>query len=110
MNECVFCRIVSEKTSKEFLAQTKNVLAFYDKEPSADVHILIIPKIHIDNFQKLSVEDHKEILKDMIEVSQQLIRKHKLDNKYKLVINGGEYQFVPHLHMHLMSGEMKGEI
>ena len=109
MVDCVFCKIVSGENKTKLLVQTDNVLAFYDIKPSADTHILIIPKKHIDNFMSIT-KDNRSIYNEMIEVAQKLIKEKKIDGKYKLVVNGGEYQFVPHLHLHLMGGEIKGNI
>ena len=106
MNSCVFCKIVKKEIKSEIVFEGTNVLAFKDSSPSADTHILIVPKKHISSFTEIKKIDGKVVL-EMMEVAQKLIKEKKLQKKYKLVINGGEYQFVPHLHLHLLGGEVK---
>lgn len=106
MSDCVFCKIVNGKLLSEKIVETTNVIAFYDRDPSAETHILIVPKKHIETFMDIKKE-HMNILGQMLSVAQRLIEDKKIGKKYKLVINGGEYQYVPHLHWHLLGGEMK---
>jgi len=109
MTDCIFCKIVAGEIPSKKAAETINVLAFYDIDPSAETHVLVIPKKHIETFLDLKKE-HSNILSQMLRLTQQLIKSEKIDRKYKLVINGGEYQFVPHLHWHLLGGEVKKQV
>src|SRR5258708_2943909 len=107
--DCVFCKIVSKEIPSTIAAEMTNVLAFYDNNPSVDIHILIVPKRHIEKFLDIKKED-SNTMSQMLELAQNLIKERKIENKYKLVINGGEYQNVPHLHLHLLGGEMKRKV
>ena len=107
--DCIFCKIINKEIPSTIVGETVNVLAINDIDPSADTHILIIPKLHIDSFLDIKKE-HSNILNQMLQLAQSLIRDKKIDKKYKLVINGGEYQNVPHLHLHLLAGEMKKKV
>jgi len=109
MEDCIFCKIIKGDLPSKKVVETTNVLAFYDRDPSADTHILVVPKKHIETFLDVKKE-HMNILSQMLLVTQRLIKDKKIDKKYKLVINGGEYQFVPHLHWHLLGGETTKEI
>jgi histidine triad (HIT) family protein len=109
MADCVFCKIVKGEIPSKKAADTINVLAFYDIDPSADNHILIIPKRHIETFLDIKKE-HMKIVHQMLRLTQKLIKDKKTENKYKLVVNGGEYQYVSHLHWHLLGGEMKKQV
>ena len=86
-----------------------NVVAFKDKDPSADTHILVVPKKHIETILDVRKEDMRTI-EQMFRLAQQIVKENKLERKYKMVINGGEYQFVPHLHLHILGGEIKKEV
>jgi len=108
MKDCIFCKIIKGKIPAKKINEMTNVIAFEDANPSADTHILVVPKRHIETFMDINKEDN-EVLVQMLRISQDLIKSEKLEKKYKLVINGGEYQFVPHLHWHLLGGEMKKE-
>ncbi len=106
MEDCIFCKIVKGEIPAEKVFENDSILAFYDNDPSAETHILIIPKKHIANFLEIKKED-SEILGQIARVAQQLIHEKKIENKYKLIINGGEHQFVPHLHLHILGGNLK---
>ena len=106
---CLFCKIINKEIPAKLAYEDEDVLAFYDIDPSAETHVLVIPKKHIETFLDLKKE-HSNILSQMLRLTQQLIKSEKIDRKYKLVINGGEYQFVPHLHWHLLGGEVKKQV
>jgi len=67
---------------------------------------LIVPKKHIPTFVDLDEENFAE----MLGLARELVGELKISGKYKLVINGGENQLVPHVHMHLLGGKMKGSV
>lgn len=106
MNDCIFCKIVKKEVSASILMEKKRFIVFKDINPSADVHYLIVPKDHINSYVEFNSE-HKDLLFDMHSVAQQIIKDKKIEGGYKIIFNGGKYQFVPHVHMHLMGGEMK---
>ncbi len=87
-------------TSKVF--EDENVLAFFDIKPQAAAHIILIPKKHVATFMDLSGE-----MLDVAKIAQKLITEKKLEEGYKLVINGGKYQEIKHFHMHLLAGILK---
>lgn len=86
------------------LADTAEVMAFYDHDPSAETDILVVPKTHVPSFMEL---DESALLDKMRQVVQELVTKNNLSSGYRLVINGGKYQHVPHLHWHILGGELR---
>ena len=106
---CVFCKIIRKEIPSEIIYEMTNVVAFKNKDPSADTHILVVPKKHIETLLDVRKEDMR-IVEQMFRLAQQIVEEHKLERKYKMVINGGEYQFVPHLHLHILGGEIKKEV
>lgn len=109
MQDCIFCKIANGEIPAEKVAETDNVLAFFDNKPSADTHILVVPKKHIPNFLAITDED-KEIINEVFSVAREIIKEKKIEGKYRIVFNGGSYQVVPHLHMHILGGELKEKI
>jgi len=103
---CIFCKIANKEMSTSFVHETDDIIVFKDIKPSADTHLLIVPKHHIETFLDLKSSD--PLLTEMFQLARDLIKKLDLQKQYKLVINGGKNQIVPHLHMHLMGGKMKG--
>jgi len=100
MSDCVFCKLISKEIPTKFLYEDKDILAFKDRNPLAPIHILIIPREHIENITKLEEKD-QELMGKMI-----LLAKTLAEKGYKLLFrvkeNGG--QEVPHIHLHLIGG------
>ncbi len=104
---CIFCDIVNGRISKEFVYQDEDIAAFYDINPQALVHILIIPKKHIASLNELTESD-KNLMGNIIVTAKKLAEQHKISvNGYKIVANCGHDggQVVDHIHFHLLGGE-----
>ena len=100
--DCIFCKLVNGEIKTQPVLETYKTLAITDINPVAPVHILIIPKRHIESVLTID-ESCAGDMKDMFEVSKKLVHAKKL-SAYRLTFNGGKYQHVPHLHMHLLAG------
>lgn len=100
--DCIFCKIVRGEIPKDFAAKSEATVAFDDINPVAETHILIVPKKHIESIEAVKKEDGQDIA-NMFLLAQKIIGQKKL-NAYRLAFNGGRYQHVPHLHMHLLAG------
>lgn len=108
MVDCVFCKIVKGELPATVVSETNDVIAIQNIKPVAKHHVLIIPKAHIAKFTDINLE-HKEIVMQMVEVAQKLIAEKKTESGYKLIFNGGKYQAIPHLHWHLLGGELEDD-
>lgn len=107
MSNCIFCRIINKKIPKEFVYESENLVAFEDINPSADTHLLIVPKSHIGGMQDLGSE-HGFLLSEIYKAVNELVAKNNLENNlFRVVVNGGKAQHVPHLHFHLLGGNWK---
>lgn len=103
--DCVFCKIVKgEIPARKIRYEDNDVMAFDNITPVAKTHILIIPKKHILNF--LDIKDDFDFSK-MVKATQKIILENKIKSGYKLMFNGGKYQEIPHLHWHLLAGDLK---
>lgn len=102
---CVFCKIVSGEIPSKKAYEDDRVLAFFDLEPQAPVHILIIPKLHIKSVNEIDSEN-SEIIGYIFEVARKLAKEFGLEKGYRIVNNCGEDggQTVEHLHFHLLGG------
>ena len=100
--DCIFCKIIAGEIKTELIAQSDKVIAFNDVNPISAVHILIVPKRHIESVLKIS-EDDAFILVAMHQMAQKIIKDKNL-TAFRLAFNGGSYQHVGHLHMHLLAG------
>jgi len=105
MNSCIFCKIVNKVIpARKIRYEDEDVMAFDSVDPKAKLHILIIPKKHILNF--LEINNNFDFSK-MIKAAQKIVLENKIKSGYKLIFNGGKYQEIPHLHWHLLAGDLK---
>lgn len=100
--DCLFCKLVAGEIKTDKVLETDSVVAVNDVNPVAETHIVIIPKKHIDSVLSVGGSDASDII-DMFAVARELVKSKKLA-AFRLAFNGGSYQHVPHLHMHLLSG------
>ncbi len=103
--DCLFCKIVNGEIPSNKIYEDEKVLAFYDIDPQAPVHFLVIPKEHIACADDLN-EQNSEIVAYIFAKIAQIAKDLKLTNGYRIVNNckadGG--QTVDHLHFHVLGG------
>ena len=106
MSDCLFCKIVAGEIPGDIVYEDEKVIAFKDINPKAAVHLLVIPREHIDSLNELTPE-HDALVAYMMRVIPQLAKSQGLDNGFRTIINTGKGggQIIFHLHMHLMGGE-----
>lgn len=105
--DCIFCKIIKKEIPAKVIFESENIIAFPDINPSADTHILIIPKEHIAKMEDLK-DKHAKLLAEVYQVVKKLVSEYNFsDNLYRVVVNGGKAQHVPHLHFHLLGGKWK---
>jgi histidine triad (HIT) family protein len=103
---CIFCKIASRGIPADVLHATETVVAFRDTNPKAPVHIVIIPKDHIDSIAGIA-DGHGRVLTDMFHAANHLAKTEGIDDSgYRVVTNVGSDggQTVFHLHFHLLGG------
>lgn len=110
MSECIFCKIVKGQIPAQIVYEDDKVLAFNDINPVAPVHILIIPKSHVESALKLDDEDIS-IISDIHLAVKKIAKLKGLDN-CRLITNSGEVagQTVFHLHYHLIASKPLGAL
>ena len=103
--DCVFCRIVAGEIPAQRVYEDDQVLAFRDQAPKADVHLLVVPKRHIDSLAELTPDDDG-LIAHCTRVLPQLARAEGLDSGFRTIINTGKGggQEIFHLHIHLLGG------
>lgn len=106
MDNCIFCKIVNGEIESNKVFEDESVLAFYDINKEAPVHVVIIPKKHIESLNSIEKEDGV-LLAHLINVIKEIADKLGLkESGYRIVNNCGKDggQTVPHLHFHLLGG------
>ncbi|OGY61656.1 MAG: histidine triad nucleotide-binding protein [Candidatus Colwellbacteria bacterium RIFCSPLOWO2_12_FULL_44_13] len=108
-NMCIFCKIGKKEIPSEAVFEDNEIIAFRDVKPSAPVHILVIPKEHIQSIAHLE-GNHKDVIVKLIYTAKDVAAKSGLTG-YKLVFNVGREggQVIDHLHLHLLGGWTRRE-
>ena len=85
------------------LLETEHTIAFHHPKPSYPLHILLVPKTAVRGLDDMT-EAHEEFVLDLFHSAQTLIGQFSLNDRgYRLILNGGNYQKVPQMHLHLIS-------
>lgn len=105
MNDCLFCRIVRGDIPARKVFEDDQVIAFHDINPARPMHLLVVPKRHIDSLQTATAAD-EPVLGRMLAVANQLANENGSPDGFRVIINNGRVggQEVPHLHAHLVGG------
>ena len=98
--ECIFCKIVNGEIPSKKVLENDEFLAFYDINPIAPIHVLIIPKKHYEKFDETDEEIFPKMAKFIKEVAKELNI-----TDYRLITNNGKGagQEVFHLHIHMVA-------
>ncbi len=111
MSECIFCKIIKKEIPSTMYLENDQVIAIKDINPAAPVHVLIIPKEHIENVKDLN-KDNGQILVDIHLAANKVADELGISQDgYRLITNVGKGagQTVFHLHYHLLGGVEMGE-
>ena len=105
MSDCLFCKIVNGDIPADIVYKDEQVIVFKDISPKAEVHLLMIPRLHIDSLNELSAE-HGALISHMMLLLPKLAKDQGLEHGFRTIINTGKGggQEVFHLHIHLMGG------
>ena len=102
---CLFCKIVGGEIPSNKLYEDDICYAFYDIDPQAPTHFLVVPKEHIASAAEVS-EENEAIVGHIFTVIARLAKEQGFADGFRVVSNVGESggQSVKHLHFHVLSG------
>ncbi len=106
MAGCIFCKIASGEVSAKIVHQNDHVVVFRDLNPQAPVHVLVIPKKHIENLSS-SEETDLSMMREIFSAILKVTKDEKLSaDGFRVVANDGKNggQTVNHLHFHVLGG------
>ena len=108
MSDCLFCKIVTGELPSDTVHETETTVAFKDINPAAPLHVLVVPRRHIEDASVVAVEDGP-VLADMLMAARAVADAAGLatpERGYRLVFNIGPdaMNSVPHLHLHVLGG------
>ena len=104
MADCLFCKMVRGEIKPKVEYEDSEILAFHDINPQAPVHVLVIPKRHIEKVEALEAGDIGLAGKLLYQAKQIAVQRGWQD--YRIVFNNGAEagQSVFHIHLHLLGG------
>lgn len=108
-DSCLFCRIVAGDEDAEMVADSDQVVAFRDIFPRAPVHVLVVPREHLDSAHALT-DDHGPLLQACFAMARQVAEQEGIADGYRIVTNIGRRggQAIFHLHFHVLGGKQLG--
>lgn len=112
MSDCVFCKIINKEIPSNMVYEDEKVVAFNDINPMAPVHVLVVPKQHIEKVADID-EKNAEILSHIYLVINRIAENLGIkENGFRVVVNNGPDggQVVYHLHFHLLGGKKMGRL
>lgn len=111
MEDCIFCKIVKGEIPSTKVYEDDNVLAFQDINPQAPVHVIVIPKTHIQSANMINEENVQEVAHVFLAINK-IVKELGIDESgYRIINNCGKDggQTVMHLHFHIIGKKNLGE-
>lgn len=105
MTDCIFCKIINGDFNTKFVYEDDDAVVFNDINPKANIHMLVVPKLHVESLNEL---EDVELLGRLMNIVR-MVTKQEGIKSYRTVINTGKEagQEVFHLHIHILSGDIK---
>ncbi len=99
--DCIFCKIVNGDFNTKFVYENDYVAVFKDINPKAPIHLLVVPKKHVESLNEL---DDKNLMGELLSAVRETTKKLGIKS-YKTLINTGKEagQEVFHLHLHILA-------
>ena len=107
MDNCIFCKIINREIPSDIVYEDDKIMAFKDVNPIAPVHVLIIPKEHIESAMALNDENSLVVSHIFNKASEIAEKMGVAESGFRIVNNCGKDggQTVMHLHFHLIGGK-----
>lgn len=111
MDDCLFCKIIKGEIPSEKVYEDDEILAFKDIHPVAPVHILVIPKKHIDSIAMLEKQDEPLVGRIYSVINKIAEEQGVKEDGFRVIVNCGRDggQEVMHLHFHILAGAKLGQ-
>ncbi len=111
-NKNIFQKIIDNEVKVNLIHKDNYVTAFYDINPKAPLHIILIPNIYIKNMNYIN-KSNIFFLSKMLFLASKIAKVKNIDKSgYRLVINCNKNagQEIDYLHMHFLGGKFLGDI
>lgn len=106
MSNCIFCKILKGEIPSSKVYEDEMIYAFRDINPMAPVHVLVIPKLHLESADAVNAENSAYVAR-IFEAIPKIAEAEGLSAGYRVITNCGEdaCQSVKHLHFHVLGGK-----
>ncbi len=103
--DCLFCKIIQGEIPSKKIYEDDLVYSFYDIDPQAPIHFLVVPKKHISSPLEIAESD-EQLVGHIYSVIAKIVKDLGITNGYRVVCNCGTDggQTVGHLHYHVLAG------
>ena len=111
MEDCIFCKIIKKEIPSTIIYEDDKVIAFNDVNPAAQIHILVVPKKHIETLLDVSDQDN-ELISYVYQIINKIAKeKGFANNGFRVIVNCGKDsgQEVMHIHFHVLGGKKLGD-
>ena len=81
---CLFCKIINGEIPSKKAFENENIYAFYDIAPQAPVHILVIPKAHIESVDGINAEN-SAVVAEIFENIPRIAKEAGIENGYRVI-------------------------
>ena len=108
IEDCIFCKIIRKEIPAKVVYEDDMVIAFKDINPVAKIHIVVIPKKHIESLEKVELEKDGKYIVAIHNAIQVITRSLEIEEQgYRVVTNISKNagQEVKHIHYHILAGE-----
>lgn len=104
--DCIFCKIAKKEIPSTIVYEDDLIVIFKDLNPIAPIHLLAVPKEHIESVNKVNSENSK-IVSHIFETIAKIHKDFGLEEGYRIINNCGKFggQTVPHIHFHILGGK-----
>ena len=101
-DHCIFCEIVARTAQASLVYEDEKTLAFVDLRQANPGHVLVIPKVHINDVRDLDKETGCALMQSVSLITRAVGHAFP-NNGISLWHSIGEaaFQEVPHLHIHI---------
>lgn len=105
-DDCLFCKIIRKEIPSDVVYEDEDFFAFRDIKPQAPVHVLFVPKAHIDTLNAVEGKNAILVGKMFEKIKEVASSEGIAEEGYRVVANCGSSagQEVLHLHFHLLGG------
>lgn len=101
--DCIFCKIVKKEAPADIIYEDKEILGFENIHPEAPLHLLFIPKEHLE-WKDEFTEKELNLLAKLLSIAKKTAIKKNIFEACKLIFNIGKTGHIAHIHIHLLGG------